>query len=262
MDGMQAFAALLERLVLTPSRNAKLALICDYLRHTPDPSRGWALAAITGDLDIPSVKPAAIRELVAARVDPVLFGLSYDYVGDLAETISLIWPHRPGANRAPDLSEVVETLLEFSKAQGLKLVEDWLDALDATGRWALLKLVTGGMRVGVSARLARQAAADFGQGRCRRDRGALARPSAALSRSLRLARRPRAKARLRRHSRPSARPCWRIRCSPSPSAPIPTRSTPLTSRRDDFAAEWKWDGVRVQLASEAGVAPSLHPQRR
>src|SRR5688572_21581025 len=86
---MQAFAALLERLVLTPSRNAKLQLICDYLRHTDDPSRGWALAAITGDLNIPSVKPAAIRELVASRVDPVLFGLSYDYVGDLAETISL-----------------------------------------------------------------------------------------------------------------------------------------------------------------------------
>src|SRR6185295_357158 len=160
---MLAFAALLERLVLTPSRNAKLAMICDYLRHTTDPSRGWALAAITGDLDIPSVKPAAIRELVSARVDPVLFGLSYDYVGDLAETVSLIWPKRPGANRSPDLNEIVETLLESTKAQGLKLVEGWLDALDATGRWALLKLIMGGMRVGVSARLARQAAADFGK---------------------------------------------------------------------------------------------------
>src|SRR5689334_5556722 len=160
---MLAFAALLERLVLTPPRNAKLTLIVDYLRHTPDPSRGWALAAITGDLNIPSVKPAAIRDLVSGRVDPVLFGLSYDYVGDLAETVSLIWPKRPGANRSPDLNEVVETLLESTKVQGLKLVEGWLDALDATGRWALLKLIMGGMRVGVSARLARQAAADFSQ---------------------------------------------------------------------------------------------------
>lgn len=160
---MQTFAALLERLVLTPSRNAKLQLICDYLRHTRDPARGWALAAITGDLDIPSVKPAAIRELVASRVDPILFNLSYDYVGDLAETISLIWPQRPGANRAPDLNEIVETLLESTKAQGLQLVEGWLDALDSTGRWGLLKLITGGLRVGVSARLARQAAADFGK---------------------------------------------------------------------------------------------------
>jgi DNA ligase-1 len=147
--------------VLTPSR--KLQLLCDYLRHTTDSSRGWALAAITGDLDIPSVKPAAIRELVASRVDPVLFNLSYDFVGDLAETISLIWPQRPGANRAPDLNEIVETLLESTKAHGLRLVEGWLDALDATGRWGLLKLSTGGLRVGVSARLARQAVADFGK---------------------------------------------------------------------------------------------------
>ena len=139
---MQSFAALLERLVLTPSRNAKLQLICDYLRHTSDPSRGWAIAAITVDLDIPSVKPAAIRALVADRVDPILFNLSYDYVGDLAETISLIWPQRPGANRSPDLNEVVETLMESTKAQGLLLVEGWLDVLDSTGRWALLKLVT------------------------------------------------------------------------------------------------------------------------
>lgn len=46
---MQAFAAPLERLVLTSSRNAKLRLICGYLRHTTDPSRGWALAAITDE---------------------------------------------------------------------------------------------------------------------------------------------------------------------------------------------------------------------
>src|ERR1700742_4231068 len=159
---MQAFAALLERLVLTPSRNSKLMLICEYLRDTPDPARGYALAAVTGDLDIPSVKPAAIRELVSGRVDPVLFSLSYDYVGDLAETVSLIWPARPGANRSPDLDEVVETLLGATKAEGLKLVEGWLDALDSTGRWALLKLVTGGLRVGVSARLAKQALAQMG----------------------------------------------------------------------------------------------------
>lgn len=160
---MEAFAALLERLVLTPSRNAKLELICGFLRHTSDPSRGWALAAITGDLDIPSVKPAAIRELVVGRVDPILFNLSYEYVGDLAETISLLWPPRQGANRTLDLAEAIETLMESPKAQGVKLVEGWLDALDSAGRWALLKFVTGGLRVGVSARLARQAAADFGK---------------------------------------------------------------------------------------------------
>ena len=249
---MQTFAALLERLVLTPSRNAKLQLICDYLRHTGDPSRGWALAAITGDLDIPSVKPAAIRELVASRVDPILFNLSYDYVGDLAETISLIWPQRPGANRAPDLNEIVETLLESTKAQGLKLVEGWLDALDSTGRWGLLKLITGGLRVGVSARLARQAVADFGKvdvAEIEELWHGMSPPYLDLF-------------------------AWLEGKGPKPvsGALAPFRPAmlahPLLSKAErmeaadldpslispnDFAAEWKWDGVRVQLASDQGV---------
>ena len=95
-------------------------------------------------------------------MDDVLFDISYDYVGDLAETISLVWPAKPGANRAPPLSEIVETLLEASRAEGPALVAGWLDALDASGRWALIKLVTGGLRIGVSARLAKQALANFG----------------------------------------------------------------------------------------------------
>src|SRR6478752_7440058 len=89
---MRAFATLLERLVYTRSRNAKLKLIGDYLRATSDPDRGWALAALTGDLDLPAVKPALIRALVEERVDPVLFHMSRDYVGDTAETIALLWP--------------------------------------------------------------------------------------------------------------------------------------------------------------------------
>jgi len=249
---MQAFAALLERLVLTPSRNAKLQLICDYLRHTRDPARGWAIAAITGELDIPSVKPAAIRALAAARVDPVLFNLSYDYVGDLAETISLIWPRRPGANRSPDLNEVVETLMESTKVQGLVLVEGWLDALDATGRWALLKLVTGGLRIGVSARLARQAIADYGKvdvSELEELWHGMAPPYLDLL-------------------------AWLDQRAPKPVSGAlspfrpPMLAHPLLSKTErieaadldpslisptDFAAEWKWDGVRVQLAADKGV---------
>ena len=43
-------------------------------------------------------------------MDPQLFALSYDYVGDLAETVALVWPAKPGANREPELPEVVEAL--------------------------------------------------------------------------------------------------------------------------------------------------------
>ena len=96
---MIAFAALLERLVFTPSRNAKIALLRRYFATQPDPDRGIGLAAITGELSFTAAKPGLIRELAAARTDPVLFDWSYDYVGDLAETVALIWPARPAASR-------------------------------------------------------------------------------------------------------------------------------------------------------------------
>lgn len=159
---MNRFAALLERLVLTPQRNVKLRLMTDYFRETPDPDRGYALASLTGELSIASVKPAMLRALITERLDPVLFGYSYDYVGDLAETIALAWPTRQEASvadapKAPSLAEIVETLNLASRLDGPRLMERWLDQLDSTGRWGLIKLVTGGLRVGVSARLAKVA---------------------------------------------------------------------------------------------------------
>ena len=160
---MEAFAGLLDRLAFTPSRLAKLRLLEDYFAHTPDPARGYALAALTGGLTLDAAKPAAIRALVTSRVDPLLFEWSYDYVGDLAETVALIWPAQPGANRPPELSEVVERLRAARRADVPVLLEGWLDALDSTGRWALLKLITGALRIGVSARLAKTALAAWGK---------------------------------------------------------------------------------------------------
>ena len=83
---MNRFARLLDDLILSPSRHGKLRLLAEYFATTADPDRGWALAALTGALDFRHAKPAAIRALAQSRVDPVLFALSYDYVGDLAET--------------------------------------------------------------------------------------------------------------------------------------------------------------------------------
>ena len=128
---MNRFAALLDRLVYEPRRNAKLRLLVDYFRHTPDPDRGWALAAMTGALMFKEAKPNVIRGLVEERVDPVLFRMSYHYVGDLAEAAALIWPRaraaspprsRPGLGHnnppphVPTLTEVVETLATSSKS--------------------------------------------------------------------------------------------------------------------------------------------------
>src|ERR1041385_2265118 len=88
---MNPFAELLNRLAYEPSRNNKLRLIADHLRSTPDPDRGYALAAMTGALSFQHAKPGVIRALIAERADPVLFELSYDYVGDLSETVALMW---------------------------------------------------------------------------------------------------------------------------------------------------------------------------
>jgi DNA ligase-1 len=89
---MNRFAELLDRLAYEPARNNKVRLITDYFRATPDPERGWALAALTGALNFPHAKAGLIRSLIAERTDPVLFELSYDYVGDLSETVALMWP--------------------------------------------------------------------------------------------------------------------------------------------------------------------------
>jgi DNA ligase-1 len=185
---MNRFAELLDRLAYEPGRNNKLRLLTSYFREVEDPDRGYALAALTGALSFKHAKPGLIRDLIAARTDPVLFALSHDYVGDLSETVALMWPKTltqtpsapppacgGGKNSArqipalfhnnpppPTLTEVVTTLRMLGKTELPKQLSRWLDELDETGRWALLKLVTGAMRIGISARLAKTAAADLG----------------------------------------------------------------------------------------------------
>src|SRR5258708_10454384 len=89
---MTRFAELLDRLAYEPGRNNKLRLITSYFREVEDPDRGYALAALTGALSFKHAKPGLIRDLITDRTDPVLFALSYDYVGDLSETVALMWP--------------------------------------------------------------------------------------------------------------------------------------------------------------------------
>ncbi len=154
---MKAFADLLEALVLTPSRNAKLALLTGYFKRTPDPDRGWALACLAGSLELRNATASGLRTLVEECVDPTLFRLSYDYVGDLAETVALIWPE--GKSQHLRLADVVETLQGSTREGARTHIKGWLDCLGASERLALIKLATGGLRVGVSERLAKTALA-------------------------------------------------------------------------------------------------------
>ena len=236
---MKSFAALLDRLLYTPSRNGKLRLLADYFRRTPDPDRGWALAALTGNLDFPNAKAGAIRDLAREQTDEVLFALSYDYVGDLAETTALLWQTR-GEAEPPRLAEVVEALRRAGRTEVRGLVSGWLDGLDATGRWALLKLITGGLRIGVSARLARVALArafDTAVEDIEEIWHAVDPPYGGLF-------------------------AWLAGGADRPD--VAGRATfrpfmlahPLEDRADldpaDWLVEWKWDGIRVQLAARDG----------
>ncbi len=244
-NDMRAFADLIDRLIYTRSRNAKLKLIADYLRVTPDPDRGWAMAALTGEIDLAAVKPATIRAMVSGRVDPVLYAMSRDFVGDSAETVALIWP-TPEFAAASDLpgddlqlAAVVDRLAALSKADAPGVIAGMLDRLESDERFALLKLASGALRIGVSARLAKTALAQgFGV-----DVDAveevwhgLTPPYTALFEWVE-----------GRGAQPTSAdvPVFR----PFMLAhPLEETQVDLT----DYAAEWKWDGIRVQLVHVAG----------
>jgi DNA ligase-1 len=238
---MNDFAELLDRLAYEPSRNNKLRLIADYLHTTPDPERGYALAALTGALSFQHAKPGIIRTLIAERTDPVLFALSYDYVGDLSETVALMWPADPSQkpNATPSLSDVIETLSTLGKTQLPKQLARWLDGLEETGRWALLKLVTGGLRIGVSARLAKTAAASLGNKEPNEVEilwPGLSPPYTELFAWLE-----------GRAEKPETRDLAPFRPAMLAHAIEETDFAALDPK--DFTAEWKWDGIRVQAAA-------------
>ena len=246
---MQAFAELLERLILTPSRNGKLRLLANYFNSTSDPARGYALGAICGTLDLKSIKPAAIRGLVDERMDAELFRLSYDFVGDMAETVSLVWPTHQRVNRTPPLPEIVETLQTATQAEAIQHLAAWLDSLDPTGRWALLKLITGGMRVGVSARLAKLALAEFGNANITDIEEiwhGLAPPYENLFAWL--------EGKAEKPAPDIAAPFRPVMLSHPLVAKAdrgnPDALDPSMITKEAFAAEWKYDGVRIQAVAE------------
>ena len=238
---MENFARLLDALLYTRSRTAKLRLIADYLAATPDPDRGWALAALTGTLNLKAVQPSLLKALIAERVDSTLFALSYDFVGDMAETISLLWPDPPGDHPpAPSLDEVVGLLSGLARSAAPPVVTALLNRLDVQGRYALIKLATGALRVGVSARLAKTGLAQgFGLDveAVEEVWHGLVPPFDTLF-------------------------AWATGTAAQPTAgDVPVfRPFMLASPLEDgdrldlaeHVAEWKWDGIRVQIVHAGG----------
>jgi len=288
---MNRFAELLDRLAYEPGRNNKLRLLTSYFREVGDPDRGTALAALTGALSFKHAKPGLIRDLIAARSDPTLFALSYDYVGDLSETVALMWPRSsplpprsggegsgvgglsartatsvyaappptpdpsppramrveggeqtaPGHNNPPPptLTEVVTTLRMLGKTELPKQLARWLDELDETGRWALLKLVTGAMRIGISSRLAKTAAAELGD----KDPHDIELMWPGLSPPY-----------LELFAWLEGRGEKPVNLDPVPFRPVMLAHAIEDGdfahlKPADFIAEWKWDGIRVQAVN-------------
>jgi DNA ligase 1 len=238
---MKAFATMLDKLSYTPSRNGKLALLKEYFLSTPDPDRGYALAAITDGLPFSFPVRQTILDLASEHIDPELFRISRDYVGDTAETLSLIWPNR-NLGEVPSLAEVIETLGLIGRNQLKDQLATWLDTLDVNGRWALLKIVTGGMRTGVSARLAKLAlteAFDKPVEEIEEVWHGLAMPYAPLFAWLAGdAARPDVK------DVPVFRPLML-------SHPLEAEDLAVLNP-GDYQIEWKWDGIRGQLCARAG----------
>lgn len=236
---MEKFAALLDALVYTRSRNSKLRLLADYLRETPDPDRGWALAALTDGLDFPAVKSSTIRNLLTERVDPILYALSRDFVGDSAETASLLWPEPDTPPDPPTVTEAVTLLTNMTRGNVATDLPKLLDRLDSDGRYALLKMATGAMRIGISSRLAKTAFAqafDVNVDDVEEHWHGQTAPYQPLF-------------------------DWAAFGKEAPSSegiPLfrpfmlahPLEDTIIDMA--DYAAEWKWDGIRVQLVRANG----------
>jgi DNA ligase 1 len=239
---MRAFAELLDRLYFTHGNLAKAAILHDYLRRTPDPDRGWAVAAIAGELRFDLFKRTLVRDLVAERTDPALFAMSYDYVGEMSETVAHLWPTAPGGAASaelPPLHTLIEAFRRGTKPEIRQLLASLLDISTPAQRWALLKLGTQTLRVGISARFMKRILADYGGV----ELGAVEEVWHGLQ--------------------PPYEPLfdWLEGRGPKPetSEQVVFHPVMLATALDDsdiglitpeeFRAEWKYDGIRVQLVS-------------
>jgi DNA ligase 1 len=240
---MQSFARLLDALSTEQSRTAKLALLSAYFRSTSDPDRGWALAALSDGLPLKIPFRRVLSSLMAERVDPVLYKLSRDYVGDTAETVALLWPEPTAPQNAPPaLASLVDGIAQTPAKSLDQVLAAHLDTCTTTERWALLKFIGGALRVGVSARLTKTALAEtYGRTVAEIEEiwHALTPPYLALFEWLD-GRGPRPET----TGVPVFRPLML-------ASPVDDQDWPEMTP-SDFAAEWKWDGIRIQIACVAG----------
>ena len=112
---MIKFSKLLDELLITPSTNQKVVLLTNYFKEVEQSDRGWALSILSGQVNRRGLTSNDLRGLIEEKVPKRLFEYSYDYVGDLAETISLLWPKNDPKKLVIKLTDLMKALVNKSK---------------------------------------------------------------------------------------------------------------------------------------------------
>ena len=236
---MKDFAALFLALDGTTRTSAKVAALAGYFSIAAEADRLWTIALLSGRRPKRTVTATRLREWAAeaAGLPLWLFEESYSVVGDLAETIALVLPETSGGSDRSLTEWIVElkglAALDES-ARRHWIIRAWQDL--ATGeRFVFNKLLTGGFRMGVSRKLMTRALSE-----------ATGIDEAELAH------------RLMGDWRPETTSYDALVLAPDPTAnlsrPYPFQlayqldtSPDALGDPHDWAAEWKWDGIRGQL---------------
>ncbi|MGE7993510.1 ATP-dependent DNA ligase [Pseudomonas sp. NPDC089554] len=253
---MKAFAELYLRLDATTSSNAKLEALRDYFSQAPAADAAWAVYFLSGGRPRQLVPTRLLRELATALTDlpEWLFEESYQAVGDLAETLSLLLPENPHASDE-GLAHWVKAYLLPLRGQPAEAVRAQLPALwarlDRPSLMLCVKLITGSFRVGVSKLLVTRALAQLAGLDAKRVAQRLVgytdlshRPSADSYRKLI------ASESHDEHAQRGGQP-YPFFLAHALQAPL-EQFDDLLGPPSDWQVEWKWDGIRAQLVKRDG----------
>jgi len=253
---MKAFATLYSRLDATTSSNAKLAAMRDYFREADPADAAWAVYFLAGGRPRQVAPTRVLREtaMQAAGLPEWLFEESYQAVGDMAETISLLMSEAEHSSEDGLAEWMQDRLLPLRGLPPEELAERlpalWAQ-LDRLSLMVCIKLITGAFRVGVSKLLVTRALASMADLDPKRVAQRLVgytdlshRPSAEGYRALI------AEESEHEHAQRGGQP-YPFFLAHALQAPVDTFDT-LLGAPDNWFIEWKWDGIRAQLVKRDG----------
>jgi len=253
---MKDFAGLYAELDATTSSNAKLAAMQAYFAQAAPQDAAWAVYFLSGGRPRQLVPVRILRELAVevSGLTPWLFEESYQAVGDLAETISLVLAENPHSSAA-GLAEWIEDKLlplrgETPENLARLLPQLWAQ-LDRPSLMLCIKLITGSFRVGVSKLLVTRALAAMAGLDSKR-------VAQRLVGYTDLSNRPNADSYLKLIAAESADEHAQRGGQPYPfflahalSQPVEQFET-LLGPASNWQVEWKWDGIRAQVVKRDG----------